>query len=106
VDDRHTAIWLPKWAGFSRWGFLLGRDCCVLTWNENVRYKLLTSGQINKTKQRGERGLLVAQERRCVFMRWRLEALLRLFPSSVAIGRWVAQARPRRPPRPRPARRE
>ena len=68
----------------------------MLTWNENVRYKLLTSGQINKTKQRGERGLLVAQERRCVFMRWRLEALLRLFPSSVAIGRWVAQARPHR----------
>ena len=52
----------------------------MLTWNENVRYKLLTSGQIKKTKQRGERGLLVAQERRCVFMRWRLEALRRLFP--------------------------
>ena len=109
-------IWLPKCFGFSKWGYFMGRDCAMLTWNgdnpfiqpvadlfsescghvayslpapaENVRSKILTSGLIKKTKTHKERGLLVAEERRSRYMRWRLKLLRRTMPNSKRVERW------------------
>ena len=55
------------------------------------RRKILTSGQIKKTKTHAERGLLVSSERRSRIMLWRLEVFKRLMPAATATMRWCVQ---------------
>ena len=87
-------IWLPKWAGFSRWGYFLGRDCVMLCWNENIDQKILTSGQITKSKTHAQQGLLVAQQQWAWHMWWWAQLFQQLFPSSELVAQhsaWTEQ---------------
>jgi hypothetical protein len=84
-------VWLPKCLHFSDWGYLLGMQCAVLTWNEMCCTRKLTSGTIVSGKGRGD-GILRAQQRRDKTMLWRMKILEAAFPSSKVMAAIVADA--------------
>eukprot|EP01051_Picozoa_sp_SAG22_P027586 SAG22_NODE_9302_length_597_cov_3.381526_2_plen_67_part_01 len=63
----------------------------MLCWNENIDQKILTSGQITKSKTHAQRGLLVAQQRRARHMQWRAQLFRQLFAGSELVAQHSAR---------------
>ena len=86
-------VWLPMWANFSPRGYTNGARCAALTFNEQHRSKLMTSGRVEKTKTHPD-GILRRTQRRARRMEWRLQLLETLFAPKHVRG-WVKRERAR-----------
>jgi hypothetical protein len=86
-----VVLWLPMWAAFSPAGYTHGVRCCALTYNEQHRYKILTTGRVEKQKYHPN-GMLRRTQRRSRTNEWRLKAKERCFPAE-RVSRRVAKKR-------------
>lgn len=84
-------VWLPMWAAFSEAGYQSGVKCCALTFNEQKRTKILTSGHVVKTKTHPD-GILQRVQHRARVMEWRLKIMERVFPAHL-VASWVKRER-------------